>query len=481
MHTLLNPHGGRSLSAPPIRPLSAARTSTRRRPTRLAAFVMCLAILVASVAAQSVPGSPAHAQGRDINFIRDTEIENTIRYYLQPIYEAAGVNAASVRIHLINDDSLNAFVAGGQRIFIHTGLLMRAESPDQVIGVLAHELGHITGGHLSQFRDNLENAQAASIAGLLLGLGTALATGEGAAAAAGASLGQQIGERSFLQYTRGNEQAADQAAVTFMDDAGISSNGLLEFMKVLREQDRLYSAGTNPYTRTHPLTDDRIIFLENHVKTSKATGKQLPYEYELVHARMRAKLHGYLRPQETLNRFPPADLSLPARYARTFAYMELFEVENALKEIDSLLKESPEDPFFWEARGDALKRDGRLNDAADAYRKAVEILPWAALIRSNLAQVLLETGNSDLIQEALDNANVAVGYEPDSIRAWNLKGEAHQRRGESGMVALTQAEVAIRRGEKQQAQVLAKRAMETLPEGSASWLQAQDISYRADD
>lgn len=429
----------------------------------------------------SLPVSPGLAQGRDITFIRDTEIENTIRFYMRPIYEAAGVDSSTVRIHLIRDDSLNAFVAGGQRIFIHTGLLMKADKPEQVIGVLAHELGHITGGHLSQFRQNLDNAEALSIAGLLLGLGAAVATGEAGAGVAGAALGQQLGQRSFLQYTRANEQAADQAAVTFLDDAEISSVGLLEFMRVLQEQEKLYSVGANPYTRTHPLNQDRILFLENHVSQSSASGRSLPFDFQLVHVRMRAKLHGYLLPEETLRRFPASDTTPPARYARSIAYMELFEMDKAISEIDALLSESPDDPFFLETKGDILRRSGRLMDAAVEYRRAIDILPWAALIRVSLAQVLLESGDTSLVQEALDNANVAVRYEPDFLRGWNLKGQAHQIRGETGLVLLTQAEVALRRNNKKQAKALAERAMEALPQGSAGWVQAQDISIRAKD
>jgi predicted Zn-dependent protease len=441
----------------------------------------CLLLLGVSLGlAWSLPVSSALAQGRDISFIRDTEIENTIRFYMRPIYEAAGVDASTVRIHLIRDNSLNAFVAGGQRIFLHTGLLMQADRPEQVIGVLAHELGHITGGHLSQFRQNLENAEALSIAGLLLGLGAAVATGDAGAGVAGAALGQQLGERSFLQYTRANEQAADQAAVTFLDDAGISSVGLLEFMRVLQEQEKLYSAGANPYTRTHPLSQDRVIFLENHVAASAVSGNVLPFDYQLVHARMRAKLIGYLMPEETLRRFPASDTSPPARYARSIAYMELYQMDEAVAEIDALLAESPADPFFLETRGDILRRAGRLQDAAAEYRRVIEILPWAALIRASLAQVLLESSDPAVVQEALDNASVAVRYEPHNIRAWNLKGQAHQVLGETGMVLLTQAEVALQSNRKEQAKSLAQRAMAALPEGSSGWVQAQDIAFRAE-
>lgn len=444
-------------------------------------LVLLLAFLSGlGIAGPSVPGSTAHAQGRDIIFIRDTEIENTIRYYLQPIYDAAGVDASTVKIHLIRDDRLNAFVANGQRIFVHTGLLMKADKPEQVIGVLAHELGHITGGHLSQFKENIENAQAQAIAGMLIGIGAALATGESQAAAAGTALGRQLGERSFLQYTRANEQAADQAAVTYLDAAGISSIGLKEFMELLHQQDRLYSEGANPYTRTHPLSADRITFLENHVANSAATANELHYTYPLVHGRMKAKLVGYLSPQQTIANFPMSDTSAAARYARSIAFMEMARTEEALVDIDALLEASPEDPFYWETKGDIFRRAGRLSDAAEAYREAIRILPWAALIRTSLAQVLIEQNSPDLLQEALENATVAVGYEPDLMRAWTLKGTAHQRRGEIGMVALTQAEVALRRNQKDIAARHAERAMELLPEGSASWLQAQDISYRAD-
>ncbi|MDF1750748.1 MAG: M48 family metalloprotease [Alphaproteobacteria bacterium] len=428
-----------------------------------------------------MPFSPALAQGRDISFIRDTEIENTIRFYLQRIFEAAGVDASSIQIHLINDSRLNAFVAGGQRIFINTGLLITADEPGEVIGVLAHELGHITGGHLSKFKGSLENAQAAAIAGMLLGLGAALATGDGKVAAAGAALGQQVGERSILSYSRANEQAADQAAMTFLDEAGISAKGMLDFMHVLQNQDRLYSAGANPYTRTHPLTEDRIDFVQNHVDTSPVSKAKLPPEYMAVHQRMRAKLEAYLTPQDAIRDYPVSDTSVPAHYARSIAYMELFKLDDSLKEIDTLLAESPKDPFFLETKGDILKRTGKLPEAAEEYRAAVNILPWAALIRTTLGETLLQIGGDANVQEALDNANIALSYEPDMIRAWNVKGQAHQYRGETGMVLLTQAEVAHRQGDKEQAKSLATRAMDALPKDSASWIQAQDIIYRADD
>lgn len=424
--------------------------------------------------------SSASAQGRDLIFIRDTEIENTIRFYMKRIYEAAAVDPSGVNIHLIRDSRLNAFVAGGQRIFINTGLLVRAETPEQVIGVLAHELGHITGGHLSQFRDNLENARAASIAGFLLGLGGALATGNPDAFVAGQSLGSQIGTRNFLSYTRANEQAADQAAVDFLDRANISSRGLLEFMQVLARQNRLYSAGTNPYTQTHPLTEDRVRFMENHVANSPIADLGLPQDYLFVHDRMRAKLVAYLTPEDTLDRLPPSDTTPPARYARAIAYMETFQIDKAHAEIDSLIADNPTDPFYIETKADIFRSAGQMEQAADYFRQAVELLPWAALIRTALANTLLDTNNPDVVEEALDNAIIALSYEPNMTRAWNARGRAHSALGQTGMVALAQAEVAIRRGQREAARSNAERAMDILPEGSSGWVQAQDIVFRLD-
>lgn len=420
----------------------------------------------------------ASAQGQDLAFIRDTEIENTIRFYMQRIYEAAGVDPNGVNIHLIRDHRLNAFVAGGQRIFINTGLLVRADTPEQVIGVLAHELGHITGGHLSALRDNIENAQAASIAGFLLGVAGGLATGSSDAFEAGMSLGNQIGTRNLLAYTRANEQAADQAAIDFLDTAGISARGLLEFMEILAAQNRLYSAGTNPYTQTHPLTEDRVRFVQNHVANSPIANRGLTADYLYVHDRMKAKLVAYLTPDETLQTLSPTDQSPPARYARSIAYSETFQVDAALDEINSLLEENPEDPFFLETKGDIYRSAGRMEEAAIYYRQAVQILPWAALIRTALAGALLDQADPNLVSEALENATIALSYEPNLIRAWNAKGRAHAARGESGLVALSQAEVAIRRGQRDGARANAERAMEILPDGSAGWVQAQDILVR---
>lgn len=420
--------------------------------------------------------SPAAAQG----LIRDTEIENTIRVYTAPIFKAAGLDPSVVRIHLVNDPSLNAFVANGQRIYIHTGLLMRAEDPGEVIGVLAHETGHITGGHLARFGDGLADAQNANLLALLLGIPAAVLTGRGDVAAAALSLGSQIGTRQFLSYTRANEQSADQAGVDFLDKAGISSKGLLEFMELLTREEKLYVENPNPYTRTHPLSTDRVEFIRNHLENSELKDVELAPSYKVLHERMRAKLRGFiLPPHQTYRLYPEEDTSVPARYARAIALMQESQTDQAVEAIDTLIADFPDDPFFIELKGDILRDGARLEEAIDPYRQALEILPWSALIRSSLARTLIELNNPDYDDEAEGELREALRYEPWMASAWRLLATVYGRRGDFGQASLAQAEEAINQGRNEAALGHAKRALDQLPNGSPGWLRAQDIEVQA--
>lgn len=443
-------------------------------------FLKTLALFAAILATAAAISQPSRAQQRPLNYIRDTEIENTIRVYVAPLFEAASLDPRSVRITLIQDDRLNAFVSGGQNVFINTGLLISADDPEQVMGVIAHELGHITGGHIARFEQNLKSANMQSIAAMVLGVPIALATGRADAAAAAMALGAQIGQRSLLQYSREMEQSADQAAITFLADAGLSPKGLDQFMEKLHAQDRLYSAGANPYTRTHPLTEDRIKFLENAVKQSPIKHDRISPALISMHARMQAKLIGYLYGEsDTLSRYPLSDTSDPAVYARAIAYMRSNKTDKALEEIHLLLKRNPGDPFYLEAEGDILRNAGKLREALVPYRASIEKLPWAALIRTSLAQVIIEINDDSLQDEALENLKQALRYEPWMTRSWRLLATIYGRKGDFGQAYLAQAEEAIRQGAKGEAAGYSKKAMEILPKDSPSWVRAQDISVQA--
>ncbi|MFQ5958858.1 MAG: M48 family metallopeptidase, partial [Alphaproteobacteria bacterium] len=260
---------------------------------------------IASMIAVMTLGAPA--EGARISFIRDAEIENTIRTYATPLFTAAGFDADQVRVLIVNDSRLNAFVAGGMNLFLNTGLLLASESPEQVIGVIAHETGHIAGGHLARTQDALRGASAAAILAYVLGA-AAIAAGSAEGGAAVIAGGQSIAQQTFLQYSRSQEQAADQFAVSVLDATGQSAEGLLQFLEILGDQEVLLTSSQDPYLRTHPLTRDRIGFLRHHVQISPFSGRAPPPAFVEAFARMQAKLRGFLDPPErTLARYPASD------------------------------------------------------------------------------------------------------------------------------------------------------------------------------
>ena len=228
---------------------------------------LCALLIVVSAIA------PAHAQ--QISIIRDAEIERDIKIYATPIWHAAGLDPDVVRVHLVNNDSINAFVAAGQRIFVFTGMLKVAEDPLQVIGVLAHETGHITGGHLARFQDGLKGASTISILSLVLGA-AAMAAGAPAAGAAILGSGGEFATRSFLIYSRTQESAADQAGLGFLTASEQSGSGLISFFEYLGDQEALMTENKDPYVRSHPMTSERIERL-------RADAEKLPVMNKEIH------------------------------------------------------------------------------------------------------------------------------------------------------------------------------------------------------
>ena len=417
----------------------------------------------------------ASAQGR-LGLIRDTEIENTIRVYIAPLFEAAGLDPGSVSVHIVNDRNLNAFVAGGQKIFIHSGLLMETKTPGEVIGVLAHEIGHITGGHLSRLHRGLKDATSQSILAMVLGGAAAIATRSPDALIAGSLIGSSVSQRSFLAYTRTMERSADQAGLSLLEETGQSAVGLLSFLELLSQQEKIFTAGNNPYLRSHPLTAARITHVRDHVANSKYSHLKSKPQIQTMHDRMRGKLRGFINPSErTLQEYSPNDPNLGAQYARAIALSKDQEVDRAVAIVDGLIAASPQDPFFHELKGDLLKEGGYTQEAIAPYTKALELLPWAALIKINLAQLQLENRSDGQLVRARDNLIDALRYEPEMASAWRFLATAEGRLGNAGKASLALAEEASLRRNKARALSHSKRAMETLPEGSPGWFRAQDI------
>lgn len=423
---------------------------------------------------------PATVQAKGLRFIRDTEIENTVRAYSTPILLAAGLNPQAVDVYLIDDPRLNAFVAGGQNMFLHTGLLLRAETPLQVMGVIAHETGHITGGHIVSRSEEVKKTTAALIASYVLGIGTAIATGRGDAGVAVIQGGQGAAVASLLAYTRGQEAAADQAAIKLLEVSGYSPRGLLEFFEILGGQEALLSSRQDPYLRTHPLTQDRITSLRAAVAQSRFADTPAPDNLVAMHERMRAKLLGYLTPEKALRKYSDNDGSLPARYARAIAYLERGEMAAAEAEVDSLIEEFPEDPYFHELKGDILFHGGRVAEARPSYLKAVELLPDAPLIRRALAHVQMEMNQPEMDKQALEHLTFVTQREPRNVTGWRLLAGVQGRLGDKGMSTLAQAEAALAMNKPKEAKGFAQRALKLLPEYSPGWLRAQDIDGLAD-
>ena len=439
--------------------------------------ILCLwgALLLSGFAATL----PAAAQD-GMRMIRDTEIENTIRVYIAPLYEAAGLDPNAVKVHLVNDSTLNAFVAGGQRIFIHTGLLMRADSPGQVIGVLAHEIGHITGGHLARMRQGIEDASNQSIIAMLLGGAVAIASGNPQGLAAGATAGATVAQRSILAYTRTMEQSADQAALDFLDRAGLSATGLLDFLQILQQDEKLYSAGGNPYTRSHPLTDSRMEHIRQHVAKSKFSRETPSPLIQSMHRRMRGKLKGFINPPaQTFREYSASNPDIEAKYARAVAHSRTQETDAAVAIMDELIASSPQDPFFYELKGDILKEGGRTEDAIEAYKKTLTILPWAALVRINLARLQIDSPEPGSLERARVNLLDALRFERQMPMAWRFMATVEGRLGNDGEASLALAEESMLRGDRKTAMAHTKRAIERLPQGSPGWLRAQDIETAA--
>ncbi|MBU6155695.1 MAG: M48 family metalloprotease [Alphaproteobacteria bacterium] len=415
------------------------------------------------------------AVAADRTGIRDAEIERILRNYSDPLFRAAGLDAKSVNIYIIKDDSLNAFVAGGQNVFIHTGMITSLKSPNELKGVIAHETGHISGGHLVRGMDAMGKAQVPMVIGMLAGV---------AAIAAGApdvGLGllmgsQSIAQREFFSYSRTQEAAADQAGVKLLEATGQSPRGMYAVFDLFADQEALSGAKQDPFVRTHPLSRERASTLRSMV--DKSPFKERPdserdqKEYDM----MVAKLRGFIEPPTVvLRRYPASDQSRPARYARAAAYFRAADLERALPQIDSLLAEEPENPFFWELRGQMLVESSRPVEGLPAYRKSVQFAPDEPLLRIGLASALLATEQSASVPEAIKNLKVALRDEPENAMAWYYLADAHARSGDDALAALATAErfFSIRR--YPQAVSFAQRALPSLKENGRDWQRANDI------
>lgn len=414
------------------------------------------------------------------SIIRDAEVESTIRSYANPLFRAAGIPTEAVTIRVLNSSVLNAFVTNGNRMFLHSGLILETKAPGELIGVIAHETGHIAGGHLVRLNDQIEKATLASMGSLALGVLAGIAAGRSDAGMAAMSLGQQVTQRDFFSYTRTQEASADQYALKILDATHQSAQGMVNFFETLVGQELLTSANQDPYMRTHPVTTDRIAAVQAHVdKVHVPYGA--PTEQQLRHDRMVAKLFAFLEPQgRTLQRYPETDQRLVARYARAIAYFRRGQLVQALPLIDGLISDAPNDPYFWELKGQMLFENGRLPEAAEAYRTSVSLAPEEPLIELSLAHVLVESGGEANGREAEGYLRKVITAEPRSGFAWRLLGSVYGQRGDETQASYAMAEYAMLTGDPNQALFHINKALRDVKQSDPLWLRLQDLKATAE-
>lgn len=407
-------------------------------------------------------------------FIRDAEIENLLEDYSNPIFLAAGLKPDEVHIGIINNKSLNAFVAGGKNMYFHTGLILEAETPNVVIGVIAHETGHIVGGHLARTSDALASARKPMLLATILGVG-ALAAGQADAGMALITGGQQIAKGSYLSFSRAQEASADQIALRLLEKTEQSAHGIRDMMDELADQEALSGVHQDPYVRSHPLSRNRVNFIEEGMKSSNFSDRTDSPELQFRHDMAKAKIYGFLdHPGATLRRYARQE-TLPAKYARAIAFYKNGETQKAVQLVDKLIKLQPDNPYFFELKGQILYEAGHLDKSIAPYRKSVAIAPKEPLLQIGLATSLISLETKASAKEALEILKKALRMEKDNMTAYYQMATAYALLGDTGRAELATAERYYILGRLEIASMHAYRATKHLPKNSPEWLKAQDI------
>ncbi|WP_405051881.1 M48 family metalloprotease [Sphingomonas sp.] len=439
----------------------------RSSPIARFARLLMLALIVAFAAAK-----PAAAQ----SVLRDSETELLFRDVSRPLIIAAGLDPKSTNVALLNDPEINAFVATGQTVYIQSGLLVAADNVNQLQGVIAHELGHVAGGHSIRLQDGTKEATGISIATLVLGA-LAIAAGAGDAGMGIMMAGQRAAIGRFLAFSRTQESSADSAGAKYLSAAGISGRGSIEFFKKLQNQEyRLAIAATDSYDQTHPISSERIQALSQIYQKDPAWNRPSDPALEARFQRVKAKLIGFVDPKHAIVKYPESDQSIPAHYARAYAYHIGAYPDKALSEADALLKSDPHDPFFLELKGQILLESGKPADAIAPLREAVGRANDQPLIAAMLGHALISTEDPKNFAEAKQVLKAAVNRDNQNPFAWYQLGIIYDREGDQSRAALATAERNNLEGEPKLALASAEMALKGIPQGTPDYLRAQDIA-----
>ena len=442
------------------------------------------AVTVAATLALA-PIAPALAQeNKGPPVLRDTEAEQLLREYTRPILRAAGLERQNIQMVIINDSSFNAFVADGRRIFVNYGAIMQSETPNQLIGVLAHETGHLAGGHLAKMREQMAQAQTQMIIAMLLGAGAVVAGARGgnsnsglANAGAAALAGpQEMIRRNLISYVRQQEENADRAGVKFLNATGQSAKGMYETFKRFTNDSLFAARGADPYLQSHPMPADRVAALEELARSSPYWDKKDDPALQLRHDMMRAKISAFMERQDTVyRRYAMSNDSLPARYAHAITTYLHGDLRNALAQIDGLIALQPANPYFYELRGQALLEGGKPAEAIAPLHKAVQLSNSSPLIEMLLGQALVATDNKAYTDEAIKILRAAVSRESEAPLGYTQLAMAYGKKGDYAEADLASAQAAYLRGDNKTARDLASRAKTRFAIGTPGWVKADDI------
>ena len=455
------------------------RIAFAKKTSRLTALAVAAALALAPVA----PTLAQEKENRGPPVLRDTEAESLLREYTRPILRAAGLEKQNIQIVIINDSSFNAFVADGRRIFVNYGAIMQSETPNQLIGVLSHETGHLAGGHLAKMREQMAQAQTQMIIAMLLGAGAMVAGARGgsnnglANAGAAAIAGpQEMIRRNLISYVRQQEENADRAGVKFLTATGQSRRGMYETFKRFTNDSLFAARGADPYLQSHPMPAERVAALEELARSSPYWDKKDDPALQLRHDMMRAKISAFMERQDTVyRRYPLSNDSLPARYARAITTYLHGDLRSALAQIDGLIAVQPANPYFHELRGQALLESGKPAEALTPLHKAVQLSNASPLIEMMLGQALVATDNKAYTDEAIKILRAAVARENEAPLGYSQLAMAYGKKGDYAEADLASAQAAYLRGDNKTARDLASRAKTRFAVGTPGWVKADDI------
>src|SRR6478609_3917063 len=453
------------------------RIALRKKSLKLTALITAVALALAPMVALA-------QENRGPPVLRDTEAEQLLRDYTRPILRAAGLERQNIQMVIINQSVFNAFVADGRRIFVNYGALMQSETPNQIIGVLAHETGHLAGGHLAKLREQLAQAQTQMIIAMLLGASAMVAgarsgnannglANAGAAAVAGP---QEMIRRTLISYQRQQEENADRAGVKFLTATGQSAKGMYDTFKRFTNDTLFAARGSDPYMMSHPMPSERVAALEEIAHSSPYWDKKDHPALQLRHDMVRAKVSAFMEPQDTVyRRYPLSNDSLPARYAHAIATYRHGDLRSALAQIDTLIQTQPGNPYFYELRGQALLEGGKPAEAIAPLRKAVALSNNSPLIEMLLGQALVATDNKAYTEEAITILRAAISRESEAPLGYIQLAMAYGRKGDYAQADLASAQAAYLRGDRKTARDLASRAKTRFAIGTPGWVKADDI------